>query len=47
MFAGLPWNSWLLLIAAVGIGLTIELVHYCRGRRRQVGRKQAPTDGGC
>ena len=46
MLAGLPWNAWLLLIAAVGIGLTIELVHYIRGRRRQDVRDNDRTDRG-
>jgi hypothetical protein len=32
MIAGLPWQSWLLLIAAVGIGLVIELAFYIRQR---------------
>jgi len=32
MIAGLPWQSWLLLIAAVGIGLVIEFAFYIRHR---------------
>lgn len=34
MIAGLPWTAWLLWIAAVGLGLAIELVFYMRHRRR-------------
>jgi hypothetical protein len=33
---GLPWTSWLLLVAAVGIGLGLELAFY-RARRRDGG----------
>lgn len=28
MIAGLPWTAWLLLVAAVGIGLALELGFY-------------------
>ena len=33
MIAGLPWTAWLLLIASVGIGLSIVLVFYFTHRR--------------
>ncbi len=33
MIAGLPWTSWLLLLAAVGPGLTVVTVFYARHRR--------------
>ena len=36
MLAGLPWSAWLLLIAAIGIGLVIELIFYFN--HRQAGR---------
>jgi hypothetical protein len=32
MIAGLPWSSWLLLLAAVGPGLTVVTVFYARHR---------------
>ncbi len=28
MILGLPWSSWLLLILAVGLGLTLSLTFY-------------------
>jgi hypothetical protein len=34
MIAGLPWTAWLLWIAAIGLGLAIELVFYFRHQRR-------------
>jgi len=34
MIAGLPVDAWLLLVAAVGLGLTLELAFY-RARRRE------------
>lgn len=33
MIADLPWSSWLLLLAAVGPGLTVVTVFYARHRR--------------
>ncbi len=33
MIAGLPWTAWLLLIASVGLGLSIVLVFYFTHRR--------------
>ncbi len=33
MIAGLPWTAWLLWIAAIGLGLAIELVFYLRHQR--------------
>jgi hypothetical protein len=30
--AGLPWTTWLLLIASIGIGLSIELRFWIRRR---------------
>jgi hypothetical protein len=35
MIAGLPFSSWLLLMAAVGPGLTLVTVFYLRHRRRE------------
>ncbi len=32
MIYGLPLTAWLLLVAAVGIGLAIELVFFLRNR---------------
>ncbi len=32
MIAGLPWTAWLLLIVAVGLGLSIVLVFYVTQR---------------
>ncbi len=43
MIAGLPWTSWLLLIASVGLGLSIVLVAYFRNRSHQ---KSIATNGG-
>ena len=39
MVAGLPLTAWALLIAAVGLGLAIELVFYFKHRRRGASRK--------
>ena len=33
MIAGLPWTAWLLLIASVGLGLSIVLVFYFTHRQ--------------
>lgn len=33
MIAGLPFDAWLLLVVAVGLGLTLELAFY-RAQRR-------------
>ncbi len=33
MIAGLPWTAWLLLIASVGLGLSIVLAFYFTHRR--------------
>jgi hypothetical protein len=35
MIAGLPVDAWLLLIVAVGLGLTLELAFYRTQRRRR------------
>lgn len=35
MIAGLPWTAWVLLLAAVGLGLAIELTFYVNHRRRR------------
>jgi hypothetical protein len=46
MIAGMPWTAWLLLIAAVGTGLTVVLVHYCRGPRQPSGpHRDRPNEG--
>jgi hypothetical protein len=43
--AGLPWTAWLLCIAAVGLGLVIELVFFLGYfRSGQSGRKKARGD---
>ena len=34
MILGLPWTSWLLLFAAVGVGLGISLAFYLAHRGR-------------
>ena len=34
MILGLPFDAWLLLILAVGLGLTLELAFYRAHRRR-------------
>jgi len=33
MIAGLPWTAWLLLIASIGLGLSIVLIFYFSHRR--------------
>lgn len=43
MIAGLPWESWLLLMASGGIGLGIELAFLWKQRRR---RREARERGG-
>ena len=40
MIIGLPLDAWVLLILAVGLGLTLEVTAYLRARRR--GRRQGP-----
>ena len=32
MIAGLPWTSWLLILAAVGLGLALVLAFYIAHR---------------
>lgn len=39
MIAGLPLDAWILLVTAVGLGLTLELAFY-RARRRGRERKR-------
>ena len=34
MILGLPWTSWLLLLVAIGVGLTIEVIFYRAQRTR-------------
>ena len=41
MIAGLPWTAWLLLIAAVSLGLMVELIFYFRRRGT---RKPSPPN---
>ena len=41
--AGLPWTAWLLWIAALGLGLTTELIFYFKQRR---GRRQGHLQPG-
>ena len=40
---GLPWTAWLLWIAALGLGLTTELIFYFKQRR---GRRQGHLQPG-
>jgi len=40
MLAGLSWTAWLLLVAAVGLGLGVELVFFFKQRRHR-GRPEA------
>lgn len=35
MIAGLPWTAWLLLLASVGLGLSIALTFYFTHRRKR------------
>lgn len=39
MIAGLPLDAWVLLVFAVGLGLTLEVVSYRRARRREKERR--------
>jgi len=41
MILGLPWTTWLLLLAAVGGGLAIELSFYHRERGRTPGPRSS------
>ncbi|NIP57893.1 MAG: hypothetical protein GWM92_06565 [Gemmatimonadetes bacterium] len=43
MIAGLPWESWLLLVVSVGLGLGIELAFY---RARSAERRTRESGGG-
>jgi hypothetical protein len=45
MIAGLPWESWLLLLVSVGAGLWLVAAFHLRhrGDRR---RRRRPDDGG-
>jgi len=43
----MPLDAWLLLIAAVGLGLTLELAFYrARRRERRAFRGDHPSPGG-
>jgi hypothetical protein len=45
--AGLPWGTWLLLIAAISLGLAVELRFYCLHRPTagdRHDREPAPAD---
>ncbi len=44
MIGSLPWTAWLLVFAAVGIGLTLELFFFLSHRRQ--GRKNESTTRG-
>ncbi len=44
MIAGLPWESWLLLLVAVGLGLGIEIAFFRAHRKERRGRGTAPDD---
>ena len=41
--AGLPWTAWLLWVAALGLGLTTELIFYFKQRRSR--RPGCPRSG--
>jgi hypothetical protein len=43
--AGLPPTAWLMILAAGGVGLTIELVFYLRHRRRWSGSRERRGEG--
>lgn len=43
MIAGLPWTAWLLLGAAVGLGLVIELVFFFNQRSADQKPATEPT----
>jgi len=45
MIAGLHWTAWLLLAAAVGLGLVIELRFYLAHRGRQGAEAEAREEG--
>ena len=45
MIAGLPLESWILILASVGIGLGIELAYLRARRRDRDGSPADPTDG--
>lgn len=45
MIAGLPWESWLLLIGAPGLGLAIEIAFFRAHRRERRERKRREADG--
>jgi hypothetical protein len=38
VIAGLPWSAWILLIAAVGPGVTLTAYFYVRRRREREDR---------
>lgn len=45
MIAGLDWTVWLLFLAAVGLGLAVEVRFYLgHRRRRRAGRTSAEPD---
>ena len=43
MIAGLPWTAWLLLGAAVGLGLVVELVFFFNQRSGDQKPAAGPT----
>jgi hypothetical protein len=46
MIAGLHWTAWLLLLAAVGLGLAVELRFYFGHRRNGSGGPSRSTEDG-
>lgn len=40
--AGLPWSSWLLLLASFGIGLGLVLVFYFKQRQSRFRQGRQP-----
>lgn len=46
MIAGLPLGAWVLLLLAVGLGLSLELVAFHRsGKRRRIREAPPPREG--
>lgn len=47
MIAGLPWESWLLLLLSVGLGLGIEILFFRahRSERRERRERRWPSAG--
>lgn len=46
MIAGLHWTAWLLLVVAIGLGLTIELRFYLSNRAAHRRSQRQPHGSG-